>query len=126
MNLLLEERALCRPLGERSGTRDGASSDPWIALAMSRLKGWRYIVVGRAASSPRIVRRTARKVEVLSFTGLRNGVAAGSLCAVRAPGGLCKVSPPPVLVRRQPFIGPVGPGRMGCQLHVNFSTQIVP
>ena len=45
MNLLLEERALCRPLGERSGTRDGASSDPWIALAMSRLKGWRYIVV---------------------------------------------------------------------------------
>ena len=33
--------------------------------------------------------------------------------------GLCKVSPPAVLVRRQPFIGPVGQGcRMGCQLHV--------
>ena len=36
-------------------------------------------------------------------------------------GGLCEVSPPAVLVRRQPFIGPVGRGcRMGCQLHVNF------
>jgi hypothetical protein len=35
--------------------------------------------------------------------------------------GLCKVSPPVVLVRHQPFIGPVGQGcRMGCQLHVNF------
>ena len=35
--------------------------------------------------------------------------------------GLCKVSPSPVLVRRQPFIGPVGQGcQMGCQLHVNF------
>ena len=36
-------------------------------------------------------------------------------------GGLCEVSPPAVLVRRQPFIGPVGQGcRVGCQLHVNF------
>ena len=36
-------------------------------------------------------------------------------------GGLCEVSPPAVLVRRQPFIGPVGRGcRMGCQLHVNI------
>ena len=35
--------------------------------------------------------------------------------------GLSKVSPPAVLVRRQPFIGPVGQGcRMGCQLHVNY------
>ena len=34
---------------------------------------------------------------------------------------MCEVSPPAVLVRRQPFIGPVGQGcRMGCQLHVNF------
>ena len=32
------------------------------------------------------------------------------------------MSPPAVLVRRQPFIGPVGQGcRMGCQLHVNFA-----
>ena len=37
-------------------------------------------------------------------------------------GGLCEVSPRAVLVRRQPFIGPVGRGcRMGCQLHVNFT-----
>jgi len=37
--------------------------------------------------------------------------------------GLCKVSPPPVLVRRQPFIGPVGQGcRMAYQLHVNFNS----
>jgi len=39
-------------------------------------------------------------------------------------GGLCEVSPPAVLVRRQPFIGPVGQGcRVGCQLHVNFHTH---
>jgi hypothetical protein len=39
---------------------------------------------------------------------------------------LCKVSPSPVLVRRQPFIGPVGQGcRMGCQLHVNLYRCIV-
>ena len=36
-------------------------------------------------------------------------------------GGGCKVSPLPVHVRRQPFIGPLGEGRwMGCRLHVNF------
>ena len=35
--------------------------------------------------------------------------------------GLCKVSPPVVLVRHQLFIGPVGQGcQMGFQLHVNF------
>ena len=42
-------------------------------------------------------------------------------------GGLCKVSPPAVLVRRQPFIGPVGQGcRMGCQelaAYNRFQTQ---
>jgi hypothetical protein len=39
-------------------------------------------------------------------------------------GELCEVSPPAVLVRRQPFIGPVGQGcRMGCQLHVNFVVE---
>ena len=40
--------------------------------------------------------------------------------------GLCKVSPSPVLVRRQPFIGPGGQGcQMGCQLHVNFEVKEV-
>ena len=96
MNLLLEERALGRPLGERSGTRDGASSDPWIALAMSRLKGWRYIVVVDAQRAALVSRDGLRDVQVLSFTAdPKTEMAAGSLCAVRAPGGLCKVSPPP-------------------------------
>ena len=37
------------------------------------------------------------------------------------------MSPPAVLVRRQPFIGPVGRGcRMGCQLHVNISFFFLP
>ena len=37
------------------------------------------------------------------------------------------MSPPAVLVRRQPFIGPVGQGcRMGCQLHVNFKGDPPP
>ena len=48
--------------------------------------------------------------------------ACSSVLACPCPvcvGGLCEVSPPAVLVRRQPFIGPVGQGcRMGCQLHV--------
>ena len=42
-------------------------------------------------------------------------------------GGVCEVSPPAVLVRRQPFIGPGGQGcRMGCQLHVNISSFKLP
>ena len=39
-------------------------------------------------------------------------------------GGLCKVSLPTVLVRRQPFISPVGQGcRMRCQLHVDLNSH---
>ena len=78
---------------------------------------WRSCVRCSVRSCP----RAGPALNWFFTAGLRNGVAAGSLCAVRAPGGLCKVSPPPVLVRRQPFIGPVGQGcRMGCQLHVNL------
>ena len=41
-------------------------------------------------------------------------------------GRWCEVSPPAVLVRRQPFIGPVGQGcRMGCQLHADVFVHAI-
>ena len=113
----------CRCRRVATGLRRMFASHEWVGACRDAIRrehtAWDCANLAcAAAATVGCLRRLSRGLDLDARRQHEKAFAQSERARV---GGLCEVSPPAVLVRRQPFIGPVGQGcRMGCQLHVNF------